>query len=412
MTRLAIRTRGTRAHAVLTAAAAATVLLAGTGTSAADINRTPIAIPLIGTQGTASPYPSSITVDPVGGPAETGQISLTLHAVTHPCPQDLAVLLVHGDEKWLLMNNAGGCRPLQGTTIEFVSNPALPLITATPVGVPFPEFIRVQPSFAGPQPTPPPPFPAGGVLTSGMPTAITPLAGTWDLYVIDQGGNNRGVIAGGWSLNYDTAIRRQRVGLVTIPGSLFTQGPAQVYPITFDLSSVPADVRALHVAVSVDFSHDKPDDLLMVLQAPSGEAVILMGNAGGATPAGVALTFDDLATQRPLNAGPLVSGTYLPTLWPEATPSALPAPGPQPPYMPALLHLRGEPVRGLWRLWIADDANLGTGLLASASIVIRTQEDAGADHHLAPADLRDPPPRRSRSCASRARCRESAQTAR
>ena len=161
---------------------------------------------------------------------------------------------------------------------------------------------------------------------------------------------------------------------MTIPGSLFTQGPAKVYPITFDLSSVPADLRALHVAVLVDFSHDKPDDLLMVLQAPSGEAVILMGNAGGTTPAGVVLTFDDFAAQRPPNAGPLVSGTYLPTLWPEATPSALPAPGPQPPYMPALLHLRGEPVRGQWRLWIADDANLGTGLLAAASIVIRTQE--------------------------------------
>ena len=32
--------------------------------------------------------------------------------------------------QWLLMNNVGGCRPLQGTTIEFVSNPDIPPITA------------------------------------------------------------------------------------------------------------------------------------------------------------------------------------------------------------------------------------------------------------------------------------------
>src|SRR5690349_15338675 len=103
---------------LLTAAA----LQAAAGTSAAEVNRTPIAIPLIGTEITASPYPSSITVNPVEGPAQIGQISVTLHGVTHPCPSEIAVLLVHGDDKWLLMNNAGGCRPMQGTTIEFVDN--------------------------------------------------------------------------------------------------------------------------------------------------------------------------------------------------------------------------------------------------------------------------------------------------
>ena len=145
---------------ILTAAAS----LTGAGTSHADINRTPIAIPLIGTEVTASPYPSSITITPAEGPAQTGQISVTLHGVTHPCPEELAVLLVHGADKWLLMNGVGGCRPLQGTTIEFVNNPNLPTITVTPqtVNTPFPEFIRVQPSFEGPQPAPPAPYPGGG----------------------------------------------------------------------------------------------------------------------------------------------------------------------------------------------------------------------------------------------------------
>ncbi len=246
------------------------------GTSHADVNRTPIAIPLIGTEVSASPYPSSITLDPKEGPAQTGQISITLHAVTHPCPQELAVVLVHGPDKWLLMNNAGGCRPLEGTTIEFVNNSNLPAILETPqtLGQPFGEFIRVQPSFNGPQPTPPAPYPAGGVLVSGMPTEIEDLAGKWDLYVIDKGGSGRGVIAGGWSLNYDTAIRRQHIGIVALPKAPFTEGAAQVYPITFDMSTVRPDVRAANVSVLVDFAHQEA-------RRPRDGAAVAGGLVGG-----------------------------------------------------------------------------------------------------------------------------------
>jgi subtilisin-like proprotein convertase family protein len=355
----------------------AAALLTGLGTSHADVNRTPIAIPLIGTEVTASPYPSSITLDPKEGPAQTGQISVTLHAVTHPCPQELSVLLVHGPDKWLLMNNAGGCRPMQGTTIEFVNNTNLPTILETPqtLGQPFPEFMRVQPSFNGPQPTPPAPYPGGGLLVSGMPTEIEDLAGKWDLYVIDKGGSGRGVIAGGWSLNYDTAVRRQHLGLVALPKAPFTEGAAQVYPITFDMSSVRNDVRVLNVSVLVDFAHQKPEDLVFVLQSPAGTAVVVMANAGASNPTnGVRMTFDDGATQRPSNNGPLASGTFLPTEWPEATPARVAAPGPQPPYQPAFNAFRGEAVQGEWKLWIFDALTTGTGMLTEATVVIRTDE--------------------------------------
>ena len=355
----------------------AAALQAGLGTSSADVNRTPIAIPLIGTEVTASPYPSSITVNAVEGPAQVGQISVTLHAVTHPCPSELAVLLVHGADKWLLMNNAGGCRPLQGTTIEFVNNSNLPAILETPqtLGQPFPEFIRVQPSFNGSQPTPPAPYPAGGVLVSGMPTEIEEIGGKWDLYVIDKGGSGRGVIAGGWSLNYDTAVRRQQIGLVALPKAPFSEGAAQVYPITFDMSTVRPDVRVKNVSVLVDFAHQKPDDLVMVLQSPAGTSVVVMANAGGAVATnGVRMTFDDAATQRPANNGPLASGTFLPTEWPEAFPAKVGAPGPQPPYQPSFNAFLGQAVQGQWKLWIFDDSANGTGTLTEATVVIRTAE--------------------------------------
>lgn len=88
-----------------------------------ETNPASIAVPLIGTSGVAAHYPSTIEVDAPGGPGQTGFVWVTLHNVTDPCPEDLAVLLVHNETaKYLLMANAGGCRPFQGTTIRFVSD--------------------------------------------------------------------------------------------------------------------------------------------------------------------------------------------------------------------------------------------------------------------------------------------------
>ncbi len=353
-------------------------VFAAAGTGRAEINRVPIAIPLIGTGQVASPYPSSIDVVARGGPGQTGRVSVVLHAVTHPCPRDLSVVLVHGDEKWLLMNNVGGCRPFQGTTIEFVEGFSVPPIPTNPPldAPPFPDFIRTSASFAGQQPAPPPPFPQGGFITSGFPPPTVLINGRWDLYVIDKAEGNRGVIAGGWSLNYDTSLRGVYQQVTLIPRGGFTSGTASIYPIAFDMSQAREDVRVNKVTAMIDFAHEKPDDLVIVLQSPAGTAVALMANAGGTVNvSGVAIEFDDAATERPPNAGPIPSGTtvrYLPTVWPEAVPAAVPAPGPQPPYAPALLAFNNEPVRGVWRLWVYDDTTNGTGLLAAATLTIRT----------------------------------------
>jgi subtilisin-like proprotein convertase family protein len=361
-----------------TAIVAMAFLVAGSGRAGAEVNRTPIAVPLIGTSQVASPYPSTINVVARGGPAQTGAVSLVLHNVTHPCPKDLSVLLVHGEDKYLIMNNVGGCRPMQGTTIEFVSDPIIPLIPTSPPldSPPFPDFMRVGASFEGPQPAPPPPFPSGGFIISGFPPPTVTIDGRWDLYVIDKEGGNRGVIAGGWSLNYDTALRSSFRQVTLVPRGGFTSGPAQVYPITFDMSQARDDLRVTKVTVRVDFSHEKPDDLVIVLKSPNNTAVALMANAGGAVNVpGVTIDFDDAAVDRPPNDGPIPSGRmlrYLPTVWPEAVPAAVPPPGPQPPYRPPLAAFNGEPVRGQWTLWVYDDSTNGTGLLAEASIVIST----------------------------------------
>ena len=236
--------------------------------------------------------------------------------------------------------------------------------------------MRVAASFAGPQPTPPAPFPSGGFIISGFPPSTVRIDGQWDLYVIDKVAGNRGVIAGGWSISHDAVLRSDFRQVTLIPRGQFTSGPAQVYPIQFNLSQAREDLRAEHVSLKVDFAHQKPDDMTIVLQSPSGTAVMLLANAGGAINLpGATITFDDSAINRPPNNGPIPASTtlfYLPTEWPEAVPASVPAPGPQPPYRNALFAFNGEPVRGVWTLWVADDAQNGTGLLAQAELSVRT----------------------------------------
>ena len=69
-------------------------MLASAQPASADWNPAPIALPLIGTTGAGSPYPSRITPAPPGGPSQVSPILVTLHNVTHPCPEELVVLLV------------------------------------------------------------------------------------------------------------------------------------------------------------------------------------------------------------------------------------------------------------------------------------------------------------------------------
>src|SRR6476659_8072181 len=91
---------------------------AAAGVAGADVNQAPIAVPLIGDQGAGSPYASRIHVTPRGGPTQSAQPTIVIQKITHPCPQELAILLVHNNsQKYLLMSNAGGCRPFVGADL-------------------------------------------------------------------------------------------------------------------------------------------------------------------------------------------------------------------------------------------------------------------------------------------------------
>jgi subtilisin-like proprotein convertase family protein len=340
--------------------------------ASAETNRTPIAVPLLNTDPlnpqAGAPYPSQIMAFARGGPAEVGEVRVILHAVTHPCPEDLAVLLVHGSHRFLVMSNAGSCRPLQGTDMVF--DETLPPLPDADVAVtPHGERILIGPSVYGVTPGFPAPAPAAPYIV-GLPVA-TIIEGLWELYVMDKGPTNRGVIAGGWTLAFRTDVTASMSPAP--PVAIPVGGPAASYPITFDLSAVPAGVTILDMSLNVQLAHDYPDDLRILLEPPVGAPVVVMANAGGSTAvSNVSLWFADYETNYVPNFGPLVAGGYKPFSAYE-TPITLPAPAPPGPYGTQFGAFTGQAARGLWRLWVYDDFPTLGGSINAARLFINTE---------------------------------------
>lgn len=339
----------------------------------ADTNRASIAVPLTGTQGIAAPYPSRQVVSARLGPATAGVVRVVLHAVTHPCPEDLAILLVrNGTEQYLLMSNAGGCRPLQGTEVNIV-NDGVPLPDSQAASPAYANYLTIGASVYGSQPTFPAPAPSGPYIL-GMPPSHTLASGTWDLYVMDTRANERGVIAGGWTLGYVTILERNSTQQnIAVPADVVngTAGPAAIYPITFDLNDLPAGVPVALAQIDVRMTHTFPDDVRLALQSPSGTTVMLMANVGGGIDIapGSLLEFQDTGAVMPDN-GPITSGEWRPS---SVLVNTLLPPAPQGPYAPTLAAFNGEPVRGTWRLWAMDDLGGDNGTIASAVLRLRTE---------------------------------------
>ncbi len=153
---------------------------------------------------------------------------------------------------------------------------------------------------------------------------------------------------------------------ILIPGS-GTSGNGNPYPCVMGVGGLPvAGVTVRSVTIN-NYNHTFPDDVDLVLVSPTGTAVILMSDAGGATSAsGQNFTFQDgspLLADNAFNN----TGTYAPTNY--GTPDNFPAPGPGSlsQAAPALSSFTGDP-NGNWSLYAVDDAGSNTGVIGSWSI--------------------------------------------
>lgn len=168
-----------------------TACLGGIARAQTFSNPAAITIPAFGT---ATPYPSAISVSGVGG--TVSNITATLTGFSHTFPDDVDVLLVGPQgQNVALMFGAGDGTAANNLTFTFsdAAAGAIPNTGALSSGT-------YRPANYYPADVLSPPAPSAPYGTALSTFNGTDPNGTWRLYVQDKSPSNAGSISGGWSL--------------------------------------------------------------------------------------------------------------------------------------------------------------------------------------------------------------------
>lgn len=140
-------------------------------------------------------------------------------------------------------------------------------------------------------------------------------------------------------------------------------GPSSPFPSSIFVSGLTASV--FHVRVTLNnLSHSFADDLDILLVGPDGRTTLLMSDCGGDfSMANVSLTFDDSVANALPDNSPIFSGVVRPANYGTEA-DLFPAPAPAGPYGTNLAVFNDTDPNGLWSLYILDDADKDSGLLA------------------------------------------------
>src|SRR5688572_15032481 len=143
-----------------------------------------------------------------------------------------------------------------------------------------------------------------------------------------------------------------------------TTGIASAYPSNISVSGMTGTVTNVTVSLN-NFNHTFPDDLDILLVAPSGGNLVIMSDAGGSIDVtGVTLTFDDAGAAVLPDGGPASTGTYKPTQFVAADPFPAPAPAPSANTTFAAA-FNGIDPNGTWSLYAVDDTGIDMGTLGN-----------------------------------------------
>jgi hypothetical protein len=117
------------------------------------------------------------------------------------------------------------------------------------------------------------------------------------------------------------------VGPITIPTTFSPTGEAIPYPSPIDVAGLDGNIAGVTVTLS-GLSYANPQDLDLMLVAPSGANLVLMTGVGSGAASDVNLLLSDsAATFIPLGS-PLVSGTFKPTAYAAVPSGTFPSPAP------------------------------------------------------------------------------------
>lgn len=148
-------------------------------------------------------------------------------------------------------------------------------------------------------------------------------------------------------------------GQINIPNN----GKATPYPVLISVGGFKkGKIKDVDVTLR-DFSHEKPDDVDILLVAPGGRNTLIMSDAGGNNEIdNITLRLDDqAAASLPLN-NQIVTGSFRPTN--DNQIDNLPAPAPLTGQTVALSVFNGINPNGTWQLFIRDQAGMNNGDIA------------------------------------------------
>lgn len=139
---------------------------------------------------------------------------------------------------------------------------------------------------------------------------------------------------------------------------------ASPYPSAIVVPTTVGTITKVTVTI-YGLTHDRQNDLDILLVGPLGQKVLLMSDVGGGVSvANVNLTFDDAAAVfLPTGAVPITTGTYRPTDS-GSTSDAFSAPAPAAPYDLTLAVFNGTNPTGTWSLYVMDDRGINTGSIS------------------------------------------------
>jgi hypothetical protein len=155
--------------------------------------------------------------------------------------------------------------------------------------------------------------------------------------------------------------------------------PASLYPSTITFTGETGIVSVVTTTITA-FSHGTSDDVDILLVAPNGATVVLMGDAGGfTTSSNLNITFSDSAGSDIPDSTALSSASYRPKNYgptagcSEPNPEVFPSPGPAGPYGSTMANLNGQSPNGDWKLFVVDDCALDSGVIQGGwSITLMT----------------------------------------
>jgi subtilisin-like proprotein convertase family protein len=157
------------------------------------------------TDGTSSPYPS--TIDVSGASHRVTDVDLGLSNLSHEFPPDVDIMLVgpHG-QRAMVMSDAGGVSPVQDVDLVLDDESTEPVPTGSL------QSGRYRPQNYAPSPDPmPSPAPSTNGVSSDLSVFDgTDPNGTWRLFVVDDAAGGEGSL-GSWSLTIATDTTPPRV---------------------------------------------------------------------------------------------------------------------------------------------------------------------------------------------------------